>query len=213
MRNRNTFRIARRNTCLDVRECFATPFHRKPRKVFGGLAILGLGVLFFLSGTDLVASEPLDPESCRKLQSQKEAYLTLGVENYMAKGPAWALANLGDGELYLIKSYLQVLEQLRFRCPQPKVKKTSATKKPQDKARRSRGSAEIESTPPSSAQKATSKATGRKEKTRKPATNRKSSPRKKTGNSQQKVKKAEPKKSTTATTSPIVTDEFWNANR
>lgn len=62
------------------------------------------------------AADPLDKEACGKLQSEKQALVVLGVDKEFAKGPEWAKANLGQAELNLLKRYLTIDEQLKFRC-------------------------------------------------------------------------------------------------
>ena len=63
-----------------------------------------------------VAGDPLDKEACGKLQSEKQALVVLGVDKEFAKGPDWAKANLAQAELNLLKRYLTIEEQLKFRC-------------------------------------------------------------------------------------------------
>ena len=62
------------------------------------------------------AADPLDKDSCGKLQSEKQALVVLGVDKEFAKGPDWAKANLAQAELNLLKRYLTIEEQLKFRC-------------------------------------------------------------------------------------------------
>ena len=63
-----------------------------------------------------LAAEPLDKDSCGRLQAEKQSLVVLGVDKEFAKGPDWAKANLGQAELNLLKRYLTVDEQLKFRC-------------------------------------------------------------------------------------------------
>ncbi len=62
------------------------------------------------------SADPLDKDACGKLQSEKQALVVLGVDKEFAKGPEWAKANLAQAELNLLKRYLTIEEQLKFRC-------------------------------------------------------------------------------------------------
>jgi hypothetical protein len=63
-----------------------------------------------------LAAEPLDKDACGKLQAEKQSLVVLGVDKEFAKGPDWAKANLAQAELDLLKRFLTVEEQLKFRC-------------------------------------------------------------------------------------------------
>jgi hypothetical protein len=71
---------------------------------------------------------PLEKAECEKLKAEKKSLVVLGVEKNMAKGPEWVKANLEASQLDLIKRYLTVDEQLKFRCHpalQPKKKRNA----------------------------------------------------------------------------------------
>jgi hypothetical protein len=71
---------------------------------------------------------PLEKAECEKLKAEKKSLVVLGVEKNMAKGPEWVKANLEASQLDLIKRYLTVDEQLKFRChPALQPKKRNAT--------------------------------------------------------------------------------------
>jgi hypothetical protein len=59
---------------------------------------------------------PLDAETCTKLQGEQERLENAGVEKDFAKGPAWAKANLGPEKLNLVQRFIEIEEQLLFRC-------------------------------------------------------------------------------------------------
>ncbi len=59
---------------------------------------------------------PLGLDACNKLQTERQALTVLGVDKYFEKGPEWAKTNLGVADLNLVKRYLEVYEQLKFRC-------------------------------------------------------------------------------------------------
>jgi hypothetical protein len=61
-------------------------------------------------------AEPLDKEACTKLQVEKQTLVVLGVDKEFGKGADWAKANLPPAELNLVKRYLVIDEQLKFRC-------------------------------------------------------------------------------------------------
>lgn len=82
----------------------------------GAIASLTLILAGQLIGAWHALAEPLDKDACGKLQVEKQAMLVLGVDKEFAKGPEWARNNLGQPELNLIKRYLTVEEQLKFRC-------------------------------------------------------------------------------------------------
>lgn len=78
------------------------------------LAVVGV---FFVVGAALpVGATPLDKESCDKLKAEKQSLTTLGVEKDMAKGPEWAKSNMKPAQLDLVKRYITVEEQIKFRC-------------------------------------------------------------------------------------------------
>jgi acyl-CoA synthetase (AMP-forming)/AMP-acid ligase II len=83
----------------------------QPLRLAGAAFILGAVALPLSASAD-----PLDKEACGKLQSEKQALVVLGVDKEFAKGPEWAKANLGQAELNLLKRYLTIDEQLKFRC-------------------------------------------------------------------------------------------------
>lgn len=63
-----------------------------------------------------LSAAPLEKAECDRLQSEKQGLMVLGVDKEFAKGPDWAKANLGQAELNLLKRYLALDEQLKFRC-------------------------------------------------------------------------------------------------
>jgi hypothetical protein len=61
---------------------------------------------------------PLDAESCIKLMNEHEQLEQAGVEADMAKGPEWGKANLLPEKLDRIRRFIEIEEQLLFRCRQ-----------------------------------------------------------------------------------------------
>jgi hypothetical protein len=64
----------------------------------------------------VVTAAPLDPLACEQLQQKIDALRKVGIEADMVQGPAWARANLTAGRLQLISEYIEIDEQLNFRC-------------------------------------------------------------------------------------------------
>jgi hypothetical protein len=82
------------------------------RRTLEFLAVLGAGMAV-ASG---LSAEPLEKEACERLQSEKQTLIVLGVDKEFSKGPEWAKANLAQSELNLLKRYIDLEEQLKFRC-------------------------------------------------------------------------------------------------
>lgn len=59
----------------------------------------------------------LDPESCARLKTEQETLEKAGLKEIAAKGPDWAKANLAAEKINEIKRWIEVDEQLLFRCP------------------------------------------------------------------------------------------------
>lgn len=76
--------------------------------LIAGLALFG--------AVDSAAAIPLDKETCAQLGQEKQGLETMKVRDLMVKGPEWASANLSLGDLNLIRRYIEVDEQIKFRC-------------------------------------------------------------------------------------------------
>jgi hypothetical protein len=59
---------------------------------------------------------PLDADTCAKLEGEQEQLEGLGVEKEMAKGPAWAKANLAPEKLAQVRRFIELEELILFRC-------------------------------------------------------------------------------------------------
>jgi hypothetical protein len=59
---------------------------------------------------------PLDKDTCLKLKTEQEQLENAGVERDMEKGPAWAKANLAPEKLTQVKRFIELEEQILFRC-------------------------------------------------------------------------------------------------
>jgi hypothetical protein len=82
------------------------------RSVLAGAMMLGAAIMGASSGL----AEPLDKDACAKLATERQSLANMGVEQNMAKGPQWASTNLPASGLDLIKRYITVDEQIKFRC-------------------------------------------------------------------------------------------------
>lgn len=69
-----------------------------------------------LSGASSLSADPLDKPACDRLQAEKQTLVVLGVDKEFGRGPEWAKANLAQSELNLLKRYIDLDEQLKFRC-------------------------------------------------------------------------------------------------
>jgi hypothetical protein len=72
----------------------------------------------FAAALAAARASPLDADSCSKLLNEHGELESAGVEADMAKGPAWARANLGLEKMERIRRFIEVTEQLVFRCRQ-----------------------------------------------------------------------------------------------
>lgn len=79
-----------------------------------GSVVLSCLLMAVLTGP--AAADPLDAESCKKLQTERQGLAAQGVEKNLEKGADWAKANLKVADIVLVKRYLDLYEQLKFRC-------------------------------------------------------------------------------------------------
>ena len=75
----------------------------------------------FLSAILLLApgaasANPLDDQACQRLRTERQALTVLGIDKHVEKGAEWAKARLTVADLNLVKRYLDVFEQIKFRC-------------------------------------------------------------------------------------------------
>src|SRR5262245_28498552 len=78
-------------------------------------------LVFFLAAAAVVAvaqarAAPLDADTCAKLRGEHSQLELAGVEKDMEKGPEWAKANLAADKLDRIRRFIDLEEQLLFRC-------------------------------------------------------------------------------------------------
>lgn len=93
--------------------------HRHP---VAGACLLGLACLAVLVGR--LGAEPLPKETCDLLKGEQDTLANGGIKDEMAKGPEWARNNLKAERLKAIERYIDIGEQLSFRCGLAKAKLT-----------------------------------------------------------------------------------------
>jgi len=76
------------------------------------LLLLGAAVLALAR----VHAAPLDADSCAQLKIEHSQLELGGVEMDMANGPEWAKANLAPEKLERIRRFIELKEQVLFRC-------------------------------------------------------------------------------------------------
>lgn len=69
----------------------------------------------FLGAAGLSA-EPLDKESCAKLNSERKQLLTPEMQAALERGPDWVKKNLDEKKIERVRQFLSVEEQIQFRC-------------------------------------------------------------------------------------------------
>jgi hypothetical protein len=62
------------------------------------------------------SANPLDEQSCQRLRTERQALTVLGIDKHVEKGASWAKERLTVADLNLVKRYLDVYEQIKFRC-------------------------------------------------------------------------------------------------
>ena len=100
-------------------------------KSFG--LILG-GIVLCLCSAPAIG-RPLDADTCEKLKKQSAVLIRLGAEKNLLKGPDWASDNLDSVGMDRVRLYIEIQEDILFRCPEPKKeKKAKKVKKSTTKA-------------------------------------------------------------------------------
>ena len=92
---------------------------------FIAVALLS-GSLILPPGANAVA-EPLDKESCRKLEAEHAKLLTREMRTALERGPDWVKDHLETGEIEKVREFLAVEEMIEFRCRGGGVVKQAAT--------------------------------------------------------------------------------------
>ena len=76
---------------------------------------LCLGAILLLAPA-AVSVNPLDEPACQRLRTEQQALTVLGIDKHVEKGAGWAKERLTVADLNLVKRYLDVFEQIKFRC-------------------------------------------------------------------------------------------------
>ena len=63
---------------------------------------------------------PLSAEECESVRAEKANLEQAGVAADMAQGAGWARANLAPDRLKRVQRWIELEEQMLFRCPRPK---------------------------------------------------------------------------------------------
>lgn len=79
------------------------------------------------------AAGRIDAGDCRAFEKERAELIKAGVRENLAKGPEWAKRNLAKEQLGKIGRYIEISEQLDFRCPD--VIASAAVRKMEEQAR------------------------------------------------------------------------------
>ncbi|MBT3070100.1 hypothetical protein KKP04_04360 [Rhodomicrobium sp. Az07] len=83
---------------------------------FSGMA--ALAVIAAIAGGPANGAQQ-DKAVCAKLTQDLQALKALDVDRLMERGPNWAVANLSASDLNLVRQYIELDEQMKFRCMAP----------------------------------------------------------------------------------------------
>jgi hypothetical protein len=74
--------------------------------LLAGMPLAGIGA----------RAEPLDKESCAKLEAESKALFDREMKEALDLGPDWVKNNLSEEKIERIRHFLGVEEQIQFRC-------------------------------------------------------------------------------------------------
>jgi hypothetical protein len=111
------------------------------RTALGGLAIVVAAVVPVKAG-------PLEAEQCAKLTATIDTLDKAGIKAILEKGPAASKGTLTKDQREQIRSYLDTLASLRFRCPSEAPFVTLKPEPPEDPAEATALTAPIEANTP-----------------------------------------------------------------
>lgn len=84
----------------------------RPRTALSAILIsAAVGLTSFAATAD-----PLDEAACQRLRTERQALTVLGMDKTVEKGAGWAKERLTVADLNLVRRYLDVMEQIKFRC-------------------------------------------------------------------------------------------------
>jgi hypothetical protein len=62
------------------------------------------------------SAEPLDKQSCSSLQTERKQLLTRDMQAALDQGPDWVKTHLNEAEIDQVRRFLNIEEQIEFRC-------------------------------------------------------------------------------------------------
>lgn len=77
---------------------------------------LSAALAAYVGGVGMAAAVQLDKEACDALRSEEAGLVTAGIKTDMDKGPEWAKTNLTPERLQQVARFIELEEQLSFRC-------------------------------------------------------------------------------------------------
>ena len=83
------------------------------------LRTIAMALATFSSLTIPATAFPMATEACEQAKSEQLALETTGVADDMAQGPDWARTNLSVDRLQRVARWIELQEQILFRCPRP----------------------------------------------------------------------------------------------
>ena len=75
--------------------------------------------LAFSASATVADASPLDKAACAKIALDLQNLRALDVDKLMANGPAWAADHLSAADLAVVRQYIDLDEQMKFRCTAP----------------------------------------------------------------------------------------------
>jgi hypothetical protein len=92
---------------------------KRPVRIGWRLAAPALAFAAALFAGNAASAAPLDKAACGKLAQDLLNMKALDVDKLMERGPAWAVAHLSPADLALVRQYIDLDEQMKFRCSAP----------------------------------------------------------------------------------------------
>jgi hypothetical protein len=93
--------------------------------IFGSAALIGSPAF----------AEPLDKQSCTSLQADRKQLLTRNMQAALDQGPDWVKTHLNEAEIELVRRFLNIEEQIQFRCRGGGVAKIEPKPEPKTEAK------------------------------------------------------------------------------
>lgn len=81
--------------------------------------ILSLAVI--IAPLSMAWALPMAPEACDRARSEQAVLSSQGVASEVAKGGDWGRANLGPDRLAQVARWIELEEQILFKCPRPPI--------------------------------------------------------------------------------------------